>query len=185
MHELLVEAEHETRGTHLVLEQLPERLYQLEAHGTRQPSDVVVALDHGRRTPDRSRFDHVGVERTLSQEVDFEILERDYEDELTATQALNAEIAKAAEELANDVDGFEDDDATAETPLATVTELDITAQLPAENDDEISDLDDTGINEEITERIEAVEKTVEMVVGEPESTVELQVESGKVDTKAG
>ena len=36
---------------------------------------------------------------TLSQDVDYKILEQDYEEELTATQALNAEITKAAAKL--------------------------------------------------------------------------------------
>jgi hypothetical protein len=62
---------------------------------------------------------------TISKEVDYKVVEQDYEDEMTATQALNEEIARAA------------------------TGLDITAQMPAQND-EYSDLDDTGINEAIT-----------------------------------
>jgi hypothetical protein len=85
---------------------------------------------------------------TVSQEVDYKVLEQDYEDELTATQALNAEIQKAAEELATRMD----DDVAAEPgaaqkPLATVHELDMTAPLPrGENEDLISDDDDTGVN---------------------------------------
>ncbi len=74
---------------------------------------------------------------TISKEVDFDVVEQDYEDELTATQALNEEIARAA------------------------TEFDITAQMPAQNDD-ISDLDDTGINEAITVNTAADDATVEM-----------------------
>src|SRR5690606_22072221 len=38
-------------------------------------------------------------EYTLDKDVDYKILEQDYEDELTATQALNAEIARAARAL--------------------------------------------------------------------------------------
>jgi hypothetical protein len=120
-------------------------------------------------------------EYTVSQEVDYKILEQDYEDEMTATQALNLEIAKASAELSENLD--EDrGDATAEMPLATVTELDVTAQLPATNDD-ISDLDDTGINP--TVNMDANDNTVEMPRGDNEKTVEMEVESGKVDTKAG
>jgi len=74
---------------------------------------------------------------TISQEVDYEIVEQDYEEEMTATQALNKEIAKAASELADRMDDL---------PLASVTELDITAQLPEQDDEPIGDLDDTGIN---------------------------------------
>ena len=120
-------------------------------------------------------------EYTVSQEVDYKILEQDYEDEMTATQALNLEIAKASADLSANPD--EDrGDATAEMPLATVTELDVTAQLPAQNDD-ISDLDDTGINPTVS--MDATDNTVEMPRGDNEKTVEMEIESGKVDTKAG
>jgi hypothetical protein len=120
-------------------------------------------------------------EYTLSQEVDYKIIEQDYEDEMTATQALNLEISKASAELSATLD--EDQvDATAEMPLATVTELDVTAQLPAKND-EIGDADDTGINP--TVNMDGDNNTVEMPRGDNEKTVEMEIESGKVDTKAG
>lgn len=96
---------------------------------------------------------------TVSQEVDYKILEQDYEDEMTATQALNAEIQKAAEELASRMDADAEDD-TKEMSLATVHELDVTAQLRGRNDDEISEDDDTGINP--TVELEANDKTAEM-----------------------
>jgi len=101
-------------------------------------------------------------EYTISQEVDFNILEQDYEDELTATQALNQEVAKAAAELSDRLDEDRGDE-TAEMPLATVTELDVTAQLPAKNDD-IGDRDDTGINP--TVNMDATDNTVEMPKGD-------------------
>jgi hypothetical protein len=118
---------------------------------------------------------------TVSQEVDFKILEQDYEDEMTATQALNLEIAKAAAELTEKLDE-DQGDATAEMPLATVTELDVTVQLPAKND-EIGDADDTGINPTVS--MDGSDNTVEMPRGDNEKTVEMEIESGKVDTKAG
>jgi len=103
---------------------------------------------------------------TINKQVDYQVLEQDYEDEMTATQALNLEISRAAAELtanmeieANDSAGNE----TAALPLATVTELDVTAQMPAQND-EISDLDDTGVNEAITRNTAADDETVEMPV---------------------
>lgn len=75
-------------------------------------------------------------EYTLSNEMDYQILEQDYEEELTATQALNAEVLKAAEALKADlkaVDGAEEDTAlTAEQ----------TSILAA-----AADLEDTGVNE--------------------------------------
>jgi hypothetical protein len=120
-------------------------------------------------------------EYTVSQEADFKILEQDYEDEMTATQALNLEIAKAAAELTEKLDE-DQGDATPEMPLATVTELDVTAQLSARNDN-ISDVDDTGVNP--TVNMDGSDNTVDMPKGDNEKTVEMDIESGKVDTKAG
>jgi hypothetical protein len=123
-------------------------------------------------------------EYTLSKEIDYKILEQDYEDEITATQALNAEIARAALELTERMDLDEDsvmaskpsiDDITREMPVrqdpAITAEL--TAELPtdseAENDAFISDLDDTGVNDELT-----ISDDV---------TIEMDIETGTVDTK--
>lgn len=104
---------------------------------------------------------------TINKEVDYHVLEQDYEDEFTATQALNKEITRAAAELAKRMEDDEPDrDETMALPLASVTELDITAQMPAQNDDN-SDLDDT-VSEAIT-----VNQTAD------ESTVEMPVKSGK------
>jgi hypothetical protein len=112
---------------------------------------------------------------TVSQEVDYKILEQDYEDEMTATQALNAEIQKAADDLAVRMDG-EPGDATTEMPLATVHELDVTAQIPAREKQEIDDDDDTGINP--TVRMDTEGDTVEM---REDNTVEMP----KGGSKAG
>lgn len=116
---------------------------------------------------------------TLDQDVDYKILEQDYEDEMTATQVLDVEIQKAAEDLAGRMDD-DPDAATTEMPLATVYELDVTAQLPAENtaeeEQEIGDEDDTGVNP--TVNMEADDKTVEM-------TQDNTVEMPKGGSKAG
>lgn len=98
---------------------------------------------------------------TINNAVDYQILEQDYEDELTATQALNEEITKAALELAGRMDG--DGDETEALPLATVTELDVTAQMPAKKD-EVSDLTQTAANDVVTEKIQRDEETIEMPV---------------------
>ena len=90
----------------------------------------------------------------LSQEVDYKILEQDYQDELTATQRLNEEIRKAAETLATSMEDNEED--TREMSMATVFELDVTAQMPSQNDD-LADDDDTGVNP--TVNLEAEDKT--------------------------
>lgn len=120
---------------------------------------------------------------TVSQEVDYKILEQDYEDEMTATQALNQEIAKAAEELASRMDDDADGDETVDKPLATVHELDVTAQLPSKHEQEIGDLDDTGVNPTVS--MDAEDRTVEMQEGDGDKTAEMEVEGGKVDTKTG
>lgn len=110
-------------------------------------------------------------EYTVNQEVDFKVIEQDYDDEMTATQALNKEIAKAAAALADRMDE-DDSNKSSELPLATVTEIDVTAQLPANDDIEISDLDDTGINPTVNMEAE-------------DNTVEMDIEPGKIDTKTG
>ncbi len=67
---------------------------------------------------------------TVNSEIDYKIIEQDYEDEMTATQALNAEIARAALEITDSSNDESDTAVTAEMPLATVIDLDTTAQIP-------------------------------------------------------
>jgi hypothetical protein len=101
---------------------------------------------------------------TISQDTDYEILEQDYEEALSATQALNLEIERAAAELAERLDEeiaeehashAQASEETAALPLASVTSLerarqreqdevatdgdeisgdDLTAELPASRD---------------------------------------------------
>lgn len=124
---------------------------------------------------------------TINSEVDFDILEQDYEDEFTATQALNKELEAAAANLANDVDATVEqameEGPTAEMPRATVTELDATAQLPS-NGSSIGSLDETGVEETVTVYLTAEDKTVEMPSAENDDTTEMEIESGTVNTKA-
>lgn len=119
---------------------------------------------------------------TISNDVDFDILEQDYEEELTATQALNVEIESAAMAIARTMDK---DDATVEMPRATVTEIDVTAQLPARDEDD-SDLDDddNGDTGAVTVNLVADDKTAEMPAAENDDTTEMEIEGGKIDTKA-
>lgn len=101
---------------------------------------------------------------TISKEVDYQVLEQDYEDELTATQALNEEIAKAAAELSRRMDEAADNDATSALPLATVTALDVGSDHKARNDSDV-DLDDTS--------------SLESVADANDDTVKIPRESGK------
>ena len=120
---------------------------------------------------------------TIVDEIGQDILSQDYEDELSATQLLHAEIDKAAAELAEtigeddatevasldeddtEIASLDDDDAgqivgseddtSIEMQLTNLSELDLTATLEAQNDDVGDDLD-------VTANIEADDKTVEM-----------------------
>jgi hypothetical protein len=92
---------------------------------------------------------------TVSSEVDYTVLEQDYEDEFSATQALNNEIARAAAEIAESIGELND------TSMASVAALDITAQIHANNDDFISDVDETGINAAISDDSDNDEITAE------------------------
>ena len=111
---------------------------------------------------------------TVRQEADYKILEQDYEEEFTATLALNEEIARAAEELATRMDNDDSGEITAELPKNT----------PARNDD-ISDLDSTSIQAGPTTEMPTsdFDVTVVMPANDDDVTVDLLVESGRIDTK--
>ena len=125
------------------------------------PDDVTerdlkaVSLDETGQTPVADAY-------SIKKEVDFEILEQDYEEELTTTHALNAEIEKAAAELAErmedeplpDTDQTASGETSVEMQLANLSDMDLTANLEAQNDDLGED--------DITAKIEAEDETVEM-----------------------
>jgi hypothetical protein len=75
---------------------------------------------------------------TVSSEVDYDILEQDYEDALTATQALNEEIERAAAEIAKEF-GATDEDPAPVLPKESFPELDGIPELPVANDDETAE----------------------------------------------
>lgn len=127
-------------------------------------------------------------EYTLNDAIDYDILEQDYQDELTATQALNMEIEKAAREL-NDRLMEDEDDATTNVQISDIAELDVTAEVPAPNEETLSDLDDTNVNEtldpsdfEVTEVLAAEDKTVDME--RDESTVEMPASEATAEMPA-
>ncbi|MDA0679521.1 MAG: hypothetical protein O2880_04230 [Proteobacteria bacterium] len=78
--------------------------------------------------------DDVGGGYTLSSAVDYLALEQDYQEEFTATMALNAEIERVAMELASLMDGEDPGVLTTEMPIADSTQLDsdVTAELTTE-----------------------------------------------------
>ena len=86
---------------------------------------------------------------TVSSEVDYTVLEQDYDDEMVATAALNEEIARAAQELSDSMDGEGD------VSMASVAALDVTAEIPANNDDTfIGDTDDTSVNSAMDDQVD-------------------------------
>jgi hypothetical protein len=125
-----------------------------------RPEDVTERDLEAIQVPDNDETLITG-DYTVSNEVDYKVLEQDYADEMTATQALNEEILKVAEDLAVSLDeAVGGDDKTSDMPLATVHELDVTSQMPVQDQIEIGDDDDTGINPTIN--MEADNDTIEM-----------------------
>lgn len=135
-----------------------------------------VAIDSGDETQITDSY-------TVSQEVDYQILEQDYEDELTATQALNLEIEKAAAELTErlttqDIE-VTDVHEQARPPLATVTRIDAASRASQ------SDVDDTDVVNELS-IVDDDEQTIseDMTARLPstdDETAEMPARPGKVD----
>ncbi len=133
-----------------------------------------------------------------SQEVDYDIVEDRIENRISATQALSDEVDKVAAELAermaelaeytDEQEQLEDDEPgsidSTSMQFGSVIELDVTVNLPAEND-VIRDPDDTGINEADTVDMPIDDDTVEMPSVDDELTVEMPMEYGNVHKKAG
>ena len=64
------QAEPQPQGADLVLEQVAERLDEREGQVLGQSAHVVVQLDRGGRAVGRTAaFDHVGIERSLGEEL--------------------------------------------------------------------------------------------------------------------
>lgn len=123
-------------------------------------------------------------EYTINEDV-AEILAQDYEDELTATQALNAEIERAAAELGETLEEPGLDDETTEMPLADVADTQATAHLPSVDDDTIESVSQENLDgtAAVTVNMTADENTAEMPVANDDETAEMDISGGKVDTK--
>jgi len=149
----------------------------------------------------------------LNDDIDIEALEQDYQEEYTQTLAMNEEIEQAAIDLAMRLEQDDSNQVTSELPgvaeatqTEAVSEDDLATEI-ASLDDELDDLEDTGINPQLTAKMvqpgnektvempnPANEKTVQMPSPGSEPTVEMpnpanepteemQVESASVDTK--
>ena len=71
MHHVFRQAQLQTQLAHFVLEQLAQRLQELEFHVLRQAADIVVRLDDMRLAGLAARrFDHVRIDRALGQPLD-------------------------------------------------------------------------------------------------------------------
>jgi len=97
------------------------------------------------------------VENSMTTSFAYEVLEQDYEDELTASQILKVEIEKASRELTERMDQDTQSDATSLLPSLDITAeitAELTANLPAsllaENDAVIPDQDKTADGSDIT-----------------------------------
>ncbi len=133
---------------------------------TRDLQAVLVAADDDSDSDD--------TEQTVSQEGDYQILEQDYEDELTATQVLNKEIEEAARALAERMDDVDVSGDTAEMPGALDAEntAELTANLPESGSAENEDFDDVGV---------VLDLTAEMPSADSDTVIE--VESGRSAAK--
>ena len=120
---------------------------------------------------------------TLTKDVDIEALEQDYEDEFTATQALNIDIEKAAAALVKNMDDGDSGD-KSDMSLASVTALDVPSNLPAKNDD-ISDRGDKGSDDAVTVNMTSNDETAEMPARDIDVTADLEIQTGKSGSKGG
>jgi hypothetical protein len=86
-------------------------------------------------------------EYTVNKDVDYQILEQDYEDEMTATQALNKEIEEAARALVEQMDDVDAGGDTREMPVSKDPEItaELTANLEAPGDAENEEFTDGSI----------------------------------------
>ena len=129
--------------------------------------------------------DYTLEDHTLSREVDMEVLEKDYEEELKATQALNLEIEKAATEL---VDRLGEEELPG-TPI----DFDLTSVFDTTEEPAFSATDMTGVlKANLARDIDAendesaasgTQRTVEKAAAGSDVTAELQVDSGKAGTQ--
>ncbi len=127
----------------------------------------------------------------MTTEFDYHILERDYEDELSATQALNVEIEQAARELQDRLGADAEDSGVISVAADLEGTAEVTAEMPrdmvpaagiAGNEalDAGDSLDDTDVTEvalddALTSKLPDSDETVEM---DPDATVERRSKTG-------
>ena len=159
-----------------------------------------VAVDDEPTTPTRKLIAEI-------DERDYEILEQDYEDELTASQILQAEIAEAARAMGVMDDQPADDDTAAtdertallrepsddtqETGIldAATVEMQAAAEVEEQDDEERIEGDQTAEipaarveSRKLGDTIAGTETTAKLPLAENDETAELSVESGHYKT---
>ena len=96
-------------------------------------------------------MEDMGLDDEIEAAVDDDPMGTRIDDELAATQALSEEIEKAAAELASGSDPS--GETSIEMQLTNLSDLDLTSELEAQNDD---------FDNDVTARLEADDKTIEM-----------------------
>ena len=154
---------------------------------------------------DAEEPDAVVEEYDVIRDVDYKILEQDYEDEFTATQALSAELSRAARELSRQFGKDEMGDTLSDTTINEALEEspdDETTVLPSSGDafsgdDETTAMpavgkapragDDTShlaISSNMTLDDTANEEiSLDVPAADNDSTIEVDVESATIDTR--
>jgi hypothetical protein len=154
----------------------------LEAIEMNTPTDTVAAIEAD---------DEVTAESTI----DLTILEQDYENEMTAIQAVNKDITEAAMILAGETGVEEgpaasgdlnfDDDETAAMSLAEVSDFDVKTHMGADTDEVIILDEDVSFDDEFTMQLSNDEETVEMPTVDDEKTRKMPAKGAKLKKKAG
>ena len=125
---------------------------------------------------------------TLSSAVDYQVLEQDYQDEFTATQAANAEMERIALELASRIDDG-DINVTTEIPAQDQNEEQATNQLPTVSDPDLTAELTANLSMTMEAENDSVadddgsEITVEMSAAGSDITIDLPVESRESKNK--
>ncbi|HEX7082246.1 MAG TPA: LysM peptidoglycan-binding domain-containing protein [Gammaproteobacteria bacterium] len=138
-----------------------------------------IQLDAADSEPEEDPF-------TLSHEVDYRILEQDYEDELTATQALALELSSAARDLVEQL--YEPGETglhelpTVEMPAAGTEP---TVDMPAAGSEATAEMPTPGSEETAEMPTPGSEATTEMPATGTGATAEMPGSAAGVETEAG
>ena len=154
----------------------------LEAIQMNSPTDTMAAVEEDN-------------EVTAESTIDLTILEQDYENEMTATQALDMDVTQAAMMLAGETgiedgaaesdDASYDDDATAAMSLAGVTDDDVKTHVDPDTGEVIILDEDISFDDEFTIHLSNDEETVEMPAVDDDKTRKMPTKSPKLKKKAG